>query len=415
MAQRLSLLSLCLFAACRGGALAPAERAPALDAGQQSPEHGTLDRTPAAPTAARTATCADCASSRFPDRLEVRFLGVAGFSLAFGGDRVLTAPLYTNPSMPDVLAGTIRSEPDIIDRFFDPTLYDAKAILVGHAHYDHLLDVPYVWSKTAGATIYGNLSVKHILSALSSTHAPSCSTSSVASDEPVIPDEAVVAIDAPGNDRVDYRLCATPQSSCPGANDGRPGEWIAVPGSHVRIHALCSSHPAQFIGVHFANGCIDSDLCQLPPHAIDWREGGTIAYLIDFLDHETGRPVFRAYFQDAPTSAPVGNVHPDLLAEKAVDVALLCVGNFDQVRDQPGEIIAAMKPRFVIGGHWESFFKIQSEPLTDIPFLPVDTFVTRMNEAMPPSASTEAIVNGHYDHRRAWLPNPGWTFSLPSK
>jgi len=39
------------------------------------------------------------------------------------------------------------------------------AVLVGHAHHDHLMDLPYVWQKRPGATLYGNFTMGNILAA----------------------------------------------------------------------------------------------------------------------------------------------------------------------------------------------------------------------------------------------------------
>ena len=44
---------------------------------------------------------------------------------------------------------------------------------------------------------------------------------------------------------------------------------------------------------------------------------------------------------------------------------------------QPGEIIAALRPRFVLSGHWEDFFVPASLPPRPIPFLNVDQYVRR--------------------------------------
>jgi L-ascorbate metabolism protein UlaG (beta-lactamase superfamily) len=345
--------------------------------------------------------------------LEIRFLGVGGFSFRAGDDVIASAPFFTNPPLNTVLTGAVQPDTAIIDRFLDPIVHDAKAILVGHAHYDHLLDVPYIWTKTAGAQIFGNISVRNTLAALAPDRGAECSTATTG--YATVPREYIVTLDDPANDRVDYRLCAEPQSRCPGANDGREGEWIDVPRSHMRVRGLCSQHPDQFLVFHFGSGCIDDELCTLPERAGDWREGGTIAYLVDFLDPNTGAPIFRIYYQDAPTDAPVGHVHPDLLAEKRVDVAILCVGNYDQVTGHPTAIIEAMDPRFVIAGHWESFFRTRAEPIEDLPFHDVPAFVALMEAAMPGAPDAPVRVDGVVAERRSWLPQPGTAFVVPKE
>ncbi len=328
-----------------------------------------------------------------PDpELQIVYLGVGGFALSSGGELLLTAPMYTNPSLNDVLTGSIRSDPALIDRHLQVDVSEAKAILVGHAHYDHLLDVPHVFSKTNGATIYGNTSVERLLAA--TDPAPVCTTTIAPAS--VIPREKIVTVDAPANDRTDYRQCPEEQLRCAGQWDGAAGEWMQVPGSNIRVRALCSSHPDQFLIFHLGSGCVDEEQCVLPEDGADWREGMTVAYLIDFLDQSTGAPIFRVYYQDAPTTMPVGGVDPSLLAEKAIDVAILCVGSYQQADGHPDETIAALAPRYVIAAHWESFFKTLDDPIENIPFTDVEGFVTRMQAMMPAD--------------RAFKPNPGARF-----
>ena len=117
-----------------------------------------------------------------------------------------------------------------------------------------------------------------------------------------------------------------------------------------------SMHPAQVGPYHFGAGSIDSDLCELPSAASGWLEGQTYALLIDFLD-DGGQPIFRVFYEDAPTNPPIADVPAAVLAEKQVDVALLCVGSSDDVDDYPTHTLTTMNPRFALSGHWEDFFK----------------------------------------------------------
>src|SRR5262249_17471332 len=158
--------------------------------------------------------------------------------------------------------------------------------------------------------------------------------------------------DDPAMSVVDYRSCP---SQLP---DGAPisGAWVRVPGTKIRLYATCSEHPDQIGPFHFGPGSVDEDQCDLPTSAGEWREGRTLALLIDFLD-DYDRPRYRIYYQDAPTNVPIGIPPDDILAEKQIDVALLCIGNYNQVTGAPEDTVAALNPRFVLGGHWEDFFQ----------------------------------------------------------
>jgi L-ascorbate metabolism protein UlaG (beta-lactamase superfamily) len=317
------------------------------------------------------------ASSGTPDPLEVRFLGVAGFLLRSGDQAVLTAPLYTRPSITDVTVGAIASDAALVQASLPAGALDSlRAIVSGHAHYDHLLDTPALLQAAPGATLYSNTAGQHILAALAPDRAPSCPPSPPAS--PSLPRTRVVALDDPAASVVDYRPCPADRPA------GAPlaGAWTRVPGSRVRLYAICSAHPDQLGPYHFGLGTVDADQCALPTVADNWREGRTLALLIDFLD-ACDRPVYRIYYQDAPTTLPVGLPPADVLADKRIDLALLCVGNYDKVVDAPAATLAALAPRFALGGHWEDFFRPASDPTQPLPLTDVAAWTARAQAVLP--------------------------------
>lgn len=267
--------------------------------------------------------------------VSVRYLGVGGFLLRSGDDVILTAPLYSNPSLIEVAAGhSIRADTGQIDRLLPAEASEAKAILVGHSHYDHLLDVPHVAATRATrATIYGSETTVRLLA----------SRPELAGGSPA---PRVVALDALVGD------------------DSAAGRWVTLsPG--LRFMALRSEHSAQFtlklfgapMPVHLWRGTQETPLGDaLPRSAADWPEGSVFSYVIDFTGPD-GAPVFRVYYQDSGTSEPVGYPPRSLLAEKGVDLAILCVGgDFSRLRRHPEGIIERTRPRFVLLSHWEDFF-----------------------------------------------------------
>jgi hypothetical protein len=84
------------------------------------------------------------------DELRLTYLGSGGWIMEHRGDMILTAPLFTNPSF--VRTGLAYIEADTLEIDRQMSQYDvmrARAILTGHAHYDHLMDVPRVATKFA--------------------------------------------------------------------------------------------------------------------------------------------------------------------------------------------------------------------------------------------------------------------------
>jgi hypothetical protein len=285
-------------------------------------------------------------------------------------------------------------------------LEHVSAVLAGHAHYDHLIDVPAVLERAPQATLYSNTSARALVDAYAPDRNASCSSSPA---EPfTVARSRIVALDDPAASVVDYTNC--PDKRPPGAP--LAGAWVTVPGAHVRIYAVCSEHPDQIGPIHFAPGTVSEDQCTPPTRADAWKEGPTLAYLVDFLDATTNAPIYRFYYQDAPTNAPVGHIPDAVLADKHVDLALLCVGNYDRVDSAPTKTLAALAPRYALGGHWEDFFRPASDPIQPLPFLDVPKWGTLARAALPAGGIEGMLRNGAPEPERAVLPNPGDTFEI---
>jgi L-ascorbate metabolism protein UlaG (beta-lactamase superfamily) len=90
--------------------------------------------------------------------LEVQWLGTAGFRLAYEGTTLLVDPYVTRRD----LRATVRRVPLLPDRaLVDRLLPGADAVLVGHTHFDHAIDVPAVAAR--GTDVYGSPSMAHLL------------------------------------------------------------------------------------------------------------------------------------------------------------------------------------------------------------------------------------------------------------
>ena len=97
-------------------------------------------------------------------RVQVTFLGVGGVIVRWQGAAVLTAPLYSNPTVGEMALSEIHADPQLIDALLRQDVSDVKAILVGHSHYDHLMDVPYVaLHRAKEADILGNEAMVKVL------------------------------------------------------------------------------------------------------------------------------------------------------------------------------------------------------------------------------------------------------------
>jgi hypothetical protein len=305
-----------------------------------------------------------CPDGQCRDTVEVTYLGVSGFMIRHGRDLILTGPSFSNPPWQRVLLPWLSTLPDtqLVEALLPPAADSARAILVGHGHYDHLLDVPYIARRRATrATIYGSSTVRHILMGDAALDAA-----------------ARVEVFAPAEV----------------AGPDRLGTWKYLsPDSTMRVMALEANHapnarlPFGLIRYTYARGTLTADRSELPRTARGWKEGEVYAFVVDVLASDRRTPIFRIYYQDTASSPPYAMLPPFAGDEPlGVDVALLCVGNYGNVADSPGGIIRATRPRMAILGHWEGFFRRQTQPLRLIRGTNTNRLIERVTAALPPGS-----------------------------
>ena len=86
-----------------------------------------------------------------PGEITFRWLGVAGFSLESDGYILAVDPFFTRPPLKYIFGGRPESRPELAEQY----LPACDAILVTHAHHDHLMDAPEIARRT-GARLYGS-------------------------------------------------------------------------------------------------------------------------------------------------------------------------------------------------------------------------------------------------------------------
>ena len=292
------------------------------------------------------------------DAVELTYLGAGGFLIRHQGRAIMTAPFFSNPGLLRSLLGFPISPDTAHIKDLLPPVDDVEAILVGHAHYDHLMDAIHIAETTATrATFYGSDTMMHIV------HARPLLQTRVRSLELIAGDSST------------------------------PGKWEPLAGGAMRVMALRSEHAPQFLGVKLFGGTIDHDLAELPRNAYGWKEGQTLAFLIDVLRAD-GTPILRFHYQDTASTPPFG--YPpklDGLGSHPIVVALLCVASFDQVPGYPEGLIERLQPRHVVLAHWENFFS-RKLPASPLPFLDTRGFSARLRAALPPGAKWHTPIPG---------------------
>ncbi|RCK73739.1 MAG: secreted protein [Anaerolineae bacterium] len=94
------------------------------------------------------------------DDLFFRWLGVGGIQLRWREQVLLIDPFLSRPSLMQVLLQPIKADAELLRS----EIAEAFAILITHAHYDHLLDTPEIIRQT-NASAYGSENVVKLLQA----------------------------------------------------------------------------------------------------------------------------------------------------------------------------------------------------------------------------------------------------------
>jgi hypothetical protein len=296
-----------------------------------------------------------------PDTLSLTYMGTGGWIMRYGSDALMAAPLFTNPAFVITGLAPISADTLRIDRQMAKyQSHDVKAILVGHGHYDHLMDVPRVAQIHApDARIVGSRTVENLLGTWSGL------TDRVDRVEPFMGDQETVA------------------------------PWM-VYGPRIRVMPLRSRHAPHFDGLTLYQGTADRPRTRMPRTAEEWLDGETYAFLIDFLDARGGI-AFRIYYQDAVVAPPYGFAPDALIAEHPVDVAIFIPATFDQVDWHPEAFVENLKPRHVLLGHWEDFFIPMDVPTRSVMLSDIGHFQDRL----------ERVFDGPW-----WRPEIGTEFRI---
>ena len=275
--------------------------------------------------------------------VSITYLGISGLLVEHGSHVLLTDPFFSNPvatrgpgAVRWLLSGP-RITPDsaLIERLLPKSADRASVILLGHGHYDHLMDVPFIAThRSRTAAIFGGPSIRHML----------------------IGDRTLRSSPR--------RMVTIPIESA--GDSSREGEWFYSADSAFRFMAIKAGHaPTLRLGTWgftFAEGRLAADMDSLPHMAAEWKLGEPYAFLIDVLSDSTRTTLFRIYFEDAPSEPPLGSPPAAILANRKVDLAILCAATSSHVSGAPDSLLRVLQPRAVMVTHWESFFRSRVGP-----------------------------------------------------
>lgn len=94
-----------------------------------------------------------------PPGLSLTWFGTAGFRLEYQGTVIWIDPYVTRLSLKTIALRQVRPpSDDEVGKWIDR----ADAVLVGHTHFDHALDVPAI-ARRFGCPVYGSSSLQHLM------------------------------------------------------------------------------------------------------------------------------------------------------------------------------------------------------------------------------------------------------------
>lgn len=298
---------------------------------------------PLHPTSASTVRTVDSCTGACTDSADVVSLGVAGLLVIPWRDTtqlVLTPPLFTTPSVKwlvfgDLLFGTHADSARIARRVAampavgGGRLSRVQAVLVGHGHYDHLIDLPPLLGAMPRARVYGSGTVTNTLAAVRG-----------------LDDTRRVNID-----------------TLAGANASNAGRSIAV-STAVHVRPIRWAHAPNFAAFTIAPGDQRTPLRQLPRTVHGWKMGTPYAWAIDLM-RDDGSVAWRFVYHDAAAGADIQRNAAGAIASMPVALAtalFATAANFDQLPLYPDITLAHLAPQHVLLVHWDDFFRAADKP-----------------------------------------------------
>jgi len=192
------------------------------------------------------------------------------------GEGLLLAPLFSNRStfggLPPI---GVKADPQRIDAAMSRLkVDDVTMLLIGHGHYDHLLDVPWIMlHHTLAATAFGSRTVARMLG-----------LGNVPADRVKDVENAMQVVAG----------CARKGTSV------LTPQWQTSSRGHIMALPIQSMHASHFRVYTLASGEVPEGLTELPGTVFGWKQGQSMAWLIDLLDKPGGEIAYRFTSRTAP-------------------------------------------------------------------------------------------------------------------
>jgi L-ascorbate metabolism protein UlaG (beta-lactamase superfamily) len=265
----------------------------------------------------------DAFASHDKTDVTVRWLGAAGFAIEHGGFTVLIDPYLTRASLSQCLLSALRPDHSIIARHVPR----ADAIVVGHTHFDHVLDVPVI-AKRTGARVFGSTSASRLCRA--------------------------AEVDA-------SRVIDVERAIKNGVFESEIGPF--------RFRFFASAHSKLMLGRVPWPGDID-DCDALPMRLSHYRCGAVFACELTVAGK---RVLHLGSAEIVEANLPRNAQSPDLM--------LTCVAGWTKSERFPERLAQVLAPKNVLLSHWDDFFRPIDEEARALPALRTHALIDRLTRA----------------------------------
>jgi L-ascorbate metabolism protein UlaG (beta-lactamase superfamily) len=287
-------------------------------------------------------------------KVSIQYLGCNNYIIKYKNDVICIDPFFSNNRFIKTGTANIQFKPKYFNKGAtyiqrnNMGFKDIDAVFISHSHYDHILDLPYLLqhdSLQKSCTIYGDTSARIILQNFLKKHS---------------------FFDA-------NQLVYKPDEP----------KWIYI-GEHMRVLVMHSSHGPHYRHLHIMQGACDSNYFSTFTDATQklnahkFKEGNNFSFVIDVLENK--QVVCRILNKTNGCEINSGKIDSNILKEHPIDIALLQIASSNYTDCIPHHLLSQTKPKQVIIGHWENFFKPYGQERTKkIPFTDFRVFFKRAN------------------------------------
>ena len=271
--------------------------------------------------------------------IKMLYMGCGHLIIEYNGEMIVTDPYFSIQSFSPTKK--IKTNLPDFERYkatlsqHSVDLTKAKSIWLAHTHYDHMMDIPLLLKQnmlTKKVTMYGNEFGDDILQNF------------------ITPSQ--------------YHTLLPKEVYNPLGKNGTR-HWVDSTSS-IRILPIFSDHAPHTkilgVNVHLMKGKLKNNYFrdhfkteEAKTNKNQWRKGCVYSFLVDFV--KADKIEYRIFIQTSASHYPLGQPPKEVLAEKTIDVAVLCLASSNYVTPYPVEILKALTPKKVVFIHWEDFFE----------------------------------------------------------